>query len=380
MVIGTLAPHFPNVTLWRGEGPDLLLLGRTDISSIQFGRLHSLWKDEGIHRDFEDLEVHEPEGLIAYYLLDDSGIRRLAAGGAVNTDDRTLLEYHAPRTLLASGLAEANQALIAQFRDAPLPSSLDPSEAQRALEAGSMTALDLKNAEATRMFVKALGTAPKSVTGYIAEGRLALMNEDSISAKSSFEEALRLEPDSPEAMHWLAVAEHKLGEESDARSLVEQMLKAHSRFLPAITDELEFATDRKDFRIALIAQLNRMGVMTDPPAWEYCRLGAIWMKMVNFGEAEPVLLRGISKDPYSYACHLELGELYRRTDQLPLARENFELVVRFYPDYDPSVFQALASVYTNMGNSQAAEEVLRKGLRLFPSDPELQKAVMHEGN
>lgn len=375
MVIGTLAPHFPEVTLWRGEGPDLLLLGRTNHSSIQFGRLRSLWKEEGIHKDFEALDVHEPEGLIAYYLLDDPGIRKLAAGSALNTDNRTLLEYHAPRTLLSSGLSEANEALIAQFRIAPLPPNLEPSEKQRALEAGSMTALDLKDAAAARMFVKALETAPKSAAGYIAEGRLALMNEDLSSAKSSFEQALRLEPDSPEAMHWLAVAEHKRGEQAAARLLVDQILKTHSRFLPALTDEMEFAADRKDFRIALLAQMNRMGVMTDPPASEYCRLGAIWMKMLNFEEAEPALLRGIFKDPYSYACHLELGELYRRTGQLPLARENLELVVRFYPDYDPAVFRALATVYTDMGNSRAAEAVLRKGLRLFPSEPELQKAA-----
>ena len=380
MVFGTLAPHFPDVTLWRGEGPDLLLLGRTNHSSIQFARLRSLWKDEGIQKDFEDLDVHEPEGLIAYYLLDDSGIRKLAAGSALNTDDRTLLEYHAPQTLLASGLSEANQALIAQFRVAPLPPNLDPSDMQRALEAGSMTALDLKDAAAAQMFVKAMQTQPKSVTGSIAEGRLALMSEDLASAESSFEEALRLEPDSPEAMHWLAVTEHKRGEEAPARLLVDEILKTHARFLPALTDEMEFATDRKDFRLALLAQLNRMGVMPDPPASEYCRLGAIWMKMLNLGEAEPVLLRGISKDPYSYACHLELGELYRRTGQLSLARENFELVMRFYPDYDPSVFRALASVYNNIGNSHAAEAVLRKGLRLFPSDPELQKGVMRDGN
>ena len=371
MVIGTLAPHFPDVTLWRGEGPDLLLLGRTNDSSIQFSRLRALWKNKCIHDDFEALSVHVPEGLVAYYLLDDAAVRRLATGSALNTDDRTLLEYHAPRTLLATGLSETNQALIAQFRNAPLPANLEPSETQSALEAGSMTALDLKDTSAARMFVKALEAAPISATAYIAEGRFALTNEDLPSAKSDFETALRTESDSPEAMHWLAVTEHKQGDESDARSLVARILKTHPRFLPALTDEMEFATDRKDFRIALLAQLNRMAVMPDPPASEYCRLGAIWMKISNFAEAEPVLLRGASKDPYSYACRLELGELYRRTGQLPLARENLELVVRFYPDYDAAVFKALASVYAGLGDSRSAQAVLRKGLRLFPSDPEL---------
>lgn len=380
MVTGTLTPHFADVTLWRGEGPDLLLFGRTNNSSIQFGRLRSLWKNQDIREDFEALDVHAPEGLIAYYLLDDSAVRRLAEGSALNTDDRTLLEYHAPKTLLASGLSETNQSLISRFRAAPLPANLEPSEAQSALEAGSMTALDLNDPAAARMFLKALKTAPKSASAYIAEGRFALMNEDFSSAKDYLEAALQAQPDSPEAMHWLAVAEHKRGEESDARSLVEQILKTHPRFLPALTDEMEFATDRKDFRIALLAQLNRMAVMPDPPASEYCRLGAIWMKISNFAEAEPVLLRGISKDPYSYACHLELGELYRRTGQLSQARENLELVVRFYPDYDSAAFRALADVYTGLGDAHSAAVVVRKGLRLFPSDPELQKAVIRDGN
>jgi tetratricopeptide (TPR) repeat protein len=138
---------------------------------------------------------------------------------------------------------------------------------------------------------------------------------------------------------------------------------------------MEFAADRKDFRIALLAQLNRIAVMPDPPASEYCRLGAIWMKMSNLAEAEPVLLRGISKDPYSYACHLGLGELYRETGRLSLARQHFELVVRFYPDYDPVIFRSLAGVYLALGDSHSAMATLRKGLRLFPGDPDLQKAV-----
>ena len=94
-----------------------------------------------------------------------------------------------------------------------------------------------------------------------------------------------------------------------------RFLAAIPNYLPALTDKMQFAVDRNAWGIALLAQLNRMAVMPDPPAAEYCRLGAMWMKMGNTKEAEPVLLRGLAKDPYSYACHLELGELYRETDQ-----------------------------------------------------------------
>ena len=376
MIFATLSPHFPEVTLWCAEGPDLLLLGRTDAAPLRFGRLRSLWQEPALHSDFEALDIHQAEGLVAYYLLDDTAVRKLADGGPLNTDDHTLLEYHAPRTVLTPGLFDINHALIAQFRAAPLPSHLEPSDARRALEAGAITALDLNDTANVNRFLTALQSESGSAVGDIAKGRLALTQSAFTDAKSFFEDALKREPDSAEAMHWLAVAEHRTGEDIDARLRVDQILKSHPRFLPALTDEMEFAADRSDFRIALLAQLNRMAIMPEPPASEYCRLGAIWMKMSNLAEAEPVLLRGTMKDPYSYACHLELGELYRETGQLPLARQNFEFVVRFYPDFDPTLFRSLAGVYVALGDPRSAAAILRKGLRLFPADPELQRAVL----
>jgi spermidine synthase len=375
MIVATLAPHFPEVTLWRGAEPDLLLLGRTDPSPFQFDRLRSLWQNQALRKDFESLDVQQPEGLVAYFLLDDAGVRKLAEGGILNTDDRTLLEYHAPQTVLASGLSSANQELITQFRGAPLPANLEPSEVQRALECGALTALDLGDTANVSNFLKALESQPESALHLVFQGRLALMQGALPEAKYFLDAALKLDPDSPDTMHWLAIAEYRSGEDSAARARVTDILKRYPHFLPALTDEMDFAADRKDYRIALLAQLNRMSVMTDPPASEYCRLGAIWMKMSKLAEAEPILLKGTSKDPYSYACHLDLGELYRETGQLPLARQHFELVVRFYPDYDPSIFRSLAGVYFALGDSRAAGAILHKGLRVFPDDPELQRAV-----
>jgi predicted membrane-bound spermidine synthase len=375
MIIASLAPHFVEVTLWRAAGPDLLLLGRTDAARFQFGRLRSLWQNPALRKDFESIDVHQPEGLVAYYLLDDAAVRKLAEGSTLNTDDRTLLEYHAPQTVLTPGLSEENQELIAQFRKGPLPTNLESSEVEHALEGGSLAALDLSDEVNARNFVRALESQPESTPHYIAQGRFALMQGAITDAKSFLEAAINRDPDSPEAMHWLAIAEHRSGEDTSARLRVDEILKRHPGFLPALSDEMEFAVDRKDFRIGLLAQLNRMAVMPDPAASEYCRLGAIWMKISNLAEAEPVLLRGTLKDPYSYACHLELGELYRETGRFSLARQHFELIVRFYPDYDPTIFRSLAGVYLALGDSHSAMATLRKGLRLFPDDPELQRAV-----
>ncbi|HLY92947.1 MAG TPA: hypothetical protein VKQ89_06800, partial [Candidatus Angelobacter sp.] len=91
------------------------------------------------------------------------------------------------------------------------------------------------------------------------------------------------------------------------------------------------------------------------------------------------LLKGTLKDPYSYSCHLSLGELYRRTGRLALARETFEWVVRFFPDADATLFRSLAGVDIALGDRRSAQSILRKGRRIFPDDQELQKAQLMLG-
>ena len=374
MIAASFAPHFSDVTLWRAGETDLLLLGRIDATPFQFRHLHSLWENKALRADFESIDVRQPEGLAAYFLLDDSAVRKLAEGSTLNTDDRTLLEYRAPQNLLERNMIDADQELIAELRSGPLPEKLDPSEIQRALDAGVATALDLNDAANAKRFLGALESQPGSASRYIAQGRLELIEGALPTAKVSLEAALRLDTDSLDAMHWLAITEHRSGEDDSARLRVREILKRNPRFLPAIDDEMQFAVDRRDFRTAVSAQLNRVAVMRDAPASEYCRLGLIWLSMSNLAEAESALLEGILKDPYSYACHVGLGQLYWRSGRLPQARDNFEWVVRFFPDTDVNTFTSLAAVYNALGDKKTALSILRKGSRLFPDNGELRKA------
>ena len=377
MIMATFAPHFAEVTLWRGEETDLLLLGRTDTAPLQFNRLRALWQNQALRADLESIDVREPEGVVAYFLLDDAAVRKLGVGRALNTDDRTLLEYHAPETMLMRGLSDANEELITQFKTKPLPANLEPAEVRRAVDAAAETALDLNDTRNAKSLIGILESQPGSAQGYVARGRFAMLQGNLPDAKSFLAKALATDSGSPQAMHWLAVAEHRSGDDASAQLHVSQILQRHPGFLPALEDEMLFAADRKDFQVALRAQLQRMALMSDPPASEYCRLGAIWMRMSNPTAAEPVFLKGTLKDPYSYACHLGLGELYRETGRFSLARLHFEWVVRFFPDADATIFRSLAGVYVVLGDMKSARSSLRKGRRIFPDDTELKNAEAH---
>src|SRR5262249_55760143 len=159
-------PHFTDVTLWHGEESDLLLMGRTDSIPLGFERLRSLWSNQPLKDDFESVDVHQPEGLVAYFLLDDSAVRQLGEGSSRNTDDRTLLEYHAPRSLLTHGLSDANEAMINSLRAGALPANLDRSEMTRALAAGVSTALDLADDANGERLIKSMESQPPTADVY----------------------------------------------------------------------------------------------------------------------------------------------------------------------------------------------------------------------
>ena len=374
MTVRTFAPHFPEVTLWRAGETDLLLLARLDVSPIRFDHLQSLWGNAALREDFTFLDVQRPEGLVGYFLLADAAVRRLGGEGPLNTDDRTLLEYDAPKGLLTPGLAEADGELIRRFRGGPIPPNLARAEVPGALKAGLETALDLNDVSSAKDFLDAEDSQPDSVSREIAGGRLALLEGDAAHAEQHLQTALRLDPQSPEAAYWRAKAERSSGDDNAAAQHIDEALKWRPDYLPALEDEMELAAARKDFRTALTAQLRRMALMAHPPAYEYGRLGALWISAANVAEAEAALLKGLGQDPYCYACHFELGELYLETGKLSPAREHFAWVVRFFPDSDPVAFRSLVGIDLALRDQRAARSVLEEGLRLFPDDAGLREA------
>ncbi len=374
MIMGTFARHFSNVTLWRAGETDFLLLGRTDASAFAFNRLQSLWGNAELREDFTSLHVEEPEGLVAYFLLDDEEVRQLASGATLNTDDRTLLEYHAPRSLLASDLIDVDQALIARLHANALPRLLKPSENRRALAAGLNTALDINDTVKAASFLEALKSEPETPTLNIAKGRLSLARNSLPEARTLFEKAFGLDRGSPEPAYWLAVVERRSGDDAAALSRISQVTQLHPHFLPALEEQMELAAAGGDYQTALSAQLRRMGLMRNPPAYEYGRLGALWLNTFNFTEAEATLVKGLAKDAYCYACHFELGELYVRIGNFPRARQNFRWVVRFFPDSDAAAFRSLVAIDLLLKDTESAKAVLAEGLRVFPNDAGLLKA------
>jgi len=373
MVLGTFVPQFPQVTLWHGDAPDLLLLARTTPEPLRFDRLHYQWSNSALRADYQSLGLRRPEGLLAFYLLDDGDLRRLASGMQRNTDDRTALEYRAPRALLAKNLEDKNRQVILEYQQDLLPADVPGADRPTVLEAAAETMLNLDEKDEAERFLAPLDDDPPTFSLELLRGRLALAREQLSKAKESFQTALRLDPRSLDAAQGLAEVARRQGQSDTAQLLLRQILARDEQFISAFHTMMLLARDRKDWPEAAAWQLRRITVEPTAGAEHYARLGELLLRAGDFAGAERALNTALEREPYSYDAHRYLATLCRVRRLWPQARTHLEFIVRYSPDVDAEIYTALAEVDREMGDPTAAMEILRKGRRIFPADAELRR-------
>lgn len=103
VVLKTFSSVFPNTTLWFSQPGDLLLIGRKDhrgTVAIEYQKYMSYLRSHpAVARDMLKIGLARPYGLNATYLFTDRQVREFAGSARLNTDDKPILEYLAPRDL-----------------------------------------------------------------------------------------------------------------------------------------------------------------------------------------------------------------------------------------------------------------------------------------
>jgi spermidine synthase len=373
MILATLVPHFPDVTLWHSAGPDFLLLARTDTKPLDFDRSRALWNESRLHEDFSSLRLARPESWPVYFSLNDSEVRTLALGSLHNTDDRTLLEYRAPRAMIGESHVNELTAEIKHVQRGLLPELRD-SDKRAALEATAESSVAFFDSR-SREFVRALEAEPATASLEVVRGRQALRDKQIDVATEHFQRAATMEPNDVHALLWLARVRHMTPGDTQSGALLARVLERDPQNLEALATKAEFAREAHDWRGAAEAFAKRIRFMNGPPASDYCRLGELQARSGDLVSAVEVFRMGIEKDPYSYICHLELGEIARANGRLEEARQHLEFVERHYPDAAPGIYLSLGAVYRAQGNLSKAIEVLQKGRRIFPDDQAIGRMI-----
>src|SRR5579863_836439 len=224
MLLATFLSQFHGATLWHGDAPDLILMAPSPPSAEILQRAQNLFGQPRLHDDFAQLGMEEAAGLFGFYLLDDADLRKFSSGAPFNTDDQTLLEYHAPRSLLVHGLEDKNREAILVEQKNALPEDF-PSDARDAtLAAAAMTSVNHEDADGAERFLRALDNRPVTARIATIRGRAALAQPNFQSALRAFDAALAIDPNSLEAAWGRAETDRHFGNNERARQAFQRIL------------------------------------------------------------------------------------------------------------------------------------------------------------
>ena len=373
MVLATFLSEFHGATLWHGDGPDLILMAPSPPSVEILNRAQVLYPNPSLHDDFKQLGMDEPAGLFDFYMLDDEALRNFSSGAQINTDDLTLLEYHAPRSLLVHGLEDKNRSAILLAQKDALPADFPPDLRDAALAAAATTSLNLEDTDGADHFLRALEHRPITAGIAIARGRAALVHSNFQSAYHAFDAALVLDPNSIQAAWGRAETDRRFGNNENARQAFLRILERDPGNLPALESLKHLATDFSRWPEA--EDLERRLISADPhaSAAAYAQLADTLLRAGEFERAYSAMQDCLARDPYNFQTHLNLGALLRQQKKWAEARQHLEFVKRYFPDGDAGTYSLLFEVDNALGDPRAAADAVRFGLRMFPDNSDLQR-------
>jgi tetratricopeptide (TPR) repeat protein len=215
----------------------------------------------------------------------------------------------------------------------------------------------------------------------IAEGRAALDRGENDQAASKFRHALKLQPDSPEAHHYLGVALEKQGDTAGATAAYQTALDLNPGDLSARqdiktlsrTDEddpaqvQQYETYIRDSRFKEVEPLLADYVKQRPKSsWGWYALGYSLFAQQKVGESIKALAKSLQLDVKNAEAHKILGRDLMIIGRFDAAQLEFQQGVRYNPQ-SAEIHYNLGKLYSMQDNWAPARREFEEALRLDPS-------------
>ena len=375
-VLRTLGTTFEHVSMWWGGGTDFVLLASPEPRSFNLKSLEAEFaSNAGLRLDLKEiLSINEPAGLLGYFLLDDPALRKMAAYGDINTDDRTVLEYRAPFNI-AKSTSEVNYWAIRKRRTKAFPSFLETPDKKAAALAGAETQVQaglLHHSLGAPLVQEALTDAPESERILVLQATVDLANNRTLRAIYRLQRARELAPNNPEIAFRLGKAYADQGQGQAAQEALEGCLNLDPKHIKAL--KALFRVELSEGRLAQAQALQKRVVAANPRNLydEWANLGKISMAVGKTQEALDALENSLQLEPLGYLAHRNMAEYYVDAGKSQKAIQEYRFLIRHYPSEDANLYLRLHDLYLKVGNDDAAKKLLNKAKRIFPFNSEIQ--------
>jgi uncharacterized protein HemY len=196
------------------------------------------------------------------------------------------------------------------------------------------------------------------------------------AARRAFDQALTLDRNSTDALWGSAEVNRRIGKPENNKLAWEQyqaILMREPNNLPALGSLILLDVDLSRWAEAADLERRLIAAKPHPEANDYEQLAEVLLRLRQEDAGRAALQQCLALDPYNFKAHLFLGVLYRHEQLWTEAQDHLEFVRRYSPDADPGTYSLLYEVYTALGQSRAASEAVRFGLRVFPGNADLEK-------
>ena len=201
----------------------LLVLARDSAEPLNLNRARTLWANPELRQDFTALNLARPESWPAHFRLGNQDLMRWSSRSRINSDDRTLLEYTAPRHLVRPEFTAELEGRVRSAEQQPFSASFPTEEVSRLAIASAATAFEGNSDQAGR-FLQAVPSGNTTPEAAVLRARSNLKAGDAAGAAQDLASIARTSNQSG-AKYWLAIAQRAQGLPSVADATLREFLR-----------------------------------------------------------------------------------------------------------------------------------------------------------
>jgi spermidine synthase len=379
MILREFQEKFPHVSVWVSSG-DLIVIGTRQPQHLNLSRWVQLAADDPrLVREMRDyLKIPRAEGLLAYYVMGSDTVQKFSANAGHNSDDLPLLEFHAPRQLFRE-TRTLNVNLLYENKDGLIPEGTEPENPERVYSSLIEPFLDMERPNLASQALGFLSQTPRSNDSslHLARAHIAYDRGDLQTSNSELTQAAAIvNPGDPliasiEEMRGLI--KEKFGDAGGAIEHYKASVEAEpERELP-LKRLSELYAIQKDYVNG--AMWMERYIATSPLALghQYGILGDYYLAAQDSENAIKALRKGLEVDAYSFWARYRWAQLHEEQKDLKQAALQYEAALRYGFDREPELYVRLAKVYQAEGRTSDALKLIRTGMRIFPTNPDLYR-------
>jgi spermidine synthase len=369
-IVATFLSVFPDGALWQIGKGDLLLLGSTEAIEDRLDGVARHWNRPGVAENLRSVGVNEPFDLLSLFIASGPTLANYAQGAAIQTDDRSRLEFSGPRSVFGASENRNDETVRGLAAAQPPPAAVQAAREAAGPAAwrnrGEMMLKAELHETAWHDFARAIAADPADAAAY--DG---LIRASSPGVVPGAHEALALlrrlaGADNVQAKMALARMLSGTGNAHEATALLLELYQRDPgdvRVLEQLASVLADAGDQTDRLPTFVGTLRK--VAPGQPSTRYHSAALLFRQGrpdLAIAEIEPV----VRDNPGHALAQNVLGVALGSIGETDRARDAFEASLRANP-LSPTTYLNLGMLEMEAGRHEDAVWRYAESLLLDPS-------------